>query len=172
METIKITKLKPHPQNARTHSKKQIRQIAQSIEEFGFTNPVLIDGKNNILAGHGRVEAAKLAGLAEVPCVRLSHLTLAQKRAYILADNRLAELSGVFTLLVQYSVPGSLHYEFMDWRHVGEILYAGRVYSELKNICVWNKLSGGMGSLYRFNGISRENRASPRQWTQIFRIDR
>ena len=280
---VAVNKLKPHPQNARTHSKKQIRQIAQSIEEFGFTNPVLIDGKNNILAGHGRVEAAKLAGLAEVPCVRINHLTSAQKRAYILADNRLAELSGwdekllkieleeinrldcdldltltgfdtpeidnllqpdakpipekadflaadipprthpgdlwqlgphklfcgdatkpqsyamllgnekahlivtdapynlsraqirktgpkadfamaagemsqseftqflsgVFTLLVQYSVPGSLHYAFMDWRHVGEILRAGRVYSELKNICVWNKLSGGMGSLYR-----------------------
>jgi len=284
MENIKINKLKPHPQNARTHSKKQIRQIAQSIETFGFTNPVLIDGKNNILAGHGRVEAAKLAKLAEVPCVRITHLTPAQKRAYILADNRLAELSGwdegllqveleeinhldcdfdltltgfetpeidnllqpdsasapektdflsadipprvqpgdlwqlgphklfcgdatkpqsyaqllgkekanlivtdapynvkisghvrsskkyrefamasgemsqsefteflygVFMLLVQYSVPGSLHYAFMDWRHIGEMLQAGRVYSELKNICVWNKLSGGMGSLYR-----------------------
>ena len=284
MENIKINKLKPHPQNARTHSKKQIRQIAQSIETFGFTNPVLIDGKNNILAGHGRVEAAKLAKLTEVPCVRITHLTSAQKRAYILADNRLAELSGwdedllqveleeinhldcdfdltltgfetpeidnllqpdtapasektdflsadiplrvqpgdlwqlgphklfcgdatkaqsyaqllgkekanlivtdapynvkisghvrsskkyrefamasgemsqsefteflygVFMLLVQYSVPGSLHYAFMDWRHIGEMLQAGRVYSELKNICVWNKLSGGMGSLYR-----------------------
>lgn len=284
METIKINKLKPHPHNARTHSKKQLRQIAQSIEAFGFTNPVLIDGKDNILAGHGRVEAAKLAGLTEVPCVRITHLTPAQKRAYILADNRLAELSGwdeellkvelaeinqldcdfdltltgfetpeidnllqpdtapspekaeflsvdipprvqpgdlwqlgphklfcgdatkpqsyaillerekahivvtdapynvkivghvrsskkyrefamasgemsqseftqflygVFTLLTQYTTPGSLHYAFMDWRHVGEILQAGRVYSELKNICVWNKLSGGMGSLYR-----------------------
>ena len=280
---IKVEQLKSYKNNARTHSKKQIRQIASSIKEFGFTNPVLVDAENTILAGHGRVEAAKLLGLTEVPCVCIEHLTPAQKRAYILADNRLAELSGwdekllkieleginrldcdldltltgfetpeidnflqpdvkqtpekadflvadipprthlgdlwqlgphklfcgdatkpqsyaillgnekahlivtdapynlsraeirktgpkenfamaagemsqgeftqflfgVFTLLVQYSTPGSLHYAFMDWRHVGEILHGGRVYSELKNICVWNKLSGGMGSLYR-----------------------
>ena len=286
MEKVKIADLKPYPKNARTHSPKQIRQIAKSIKEFGFTNPVLIDKDNCILAGHGRVEAAKLAGLTEVPAVVISHLTPAQKKAYILADNRLAELSGwdknilkveleelqsiedgdfdltltgfdtpeidvllappdapapenanflekaipaqvksgdlwllgkhkllcadstqpaafrrllgeekanlivtdppynvkisghvrsgekyrefamasgemsqnefsqflkgVFTLLAEYSIPGSLHYAFMDWRHLGEILAAGMsVYTALKNVCVWNKLSGGMGSLYR-----------------------
>lgn len=284
MKYLKITQLKPYPKNARTHSAKQIRQIARSIKEFGFTNPILIDAENNILAGHGRLEAAKLAGLTEVPCLCITHLTPAQKKAYILADNRLAELSGwdndllrveleeinqldcdwdltitgfetpeidnllqpdvkptqekanflmtdivarvkpgdlwqlgkhklfcgdatkqqsydvllgkekaqlivtdapynvkivghvrsskkyqefamasgemsqseftqflkvVFSFLSQYSVAGSLHYAFMDWRHVGEILQAGKVYTELKNICVWNKLSGGMGSLYR-----------------------
>ena len=280
MEKVKIADLKPYPKNARTHSPKQIRQIAKSIKEFGFTNPVLIDKDNCILAGHGRVEAAKLAGLTEVPAVVISHLTPAQKKAYILADNRLAELSGwdknilkveleelqsiedgdfdltltgfdtpeidvllappdapapenanflekaipaqvksgdlwllgkhkllcadstqpaafrrllgeekanlivtdppynvkisghvrsgekyrefamasgemsqnefsqflkgVFTLLAEYSIP------FMDWRHLGEILAAGMsVYTALKNVCVWNKLSGGMGSLYR-----------------------
>ena len=94
MEKVKIADLKPYPKNARTHSPKQIRQIAKSIKEFGFTNPVLIDKDNCILAGHGRVEAAKLAGLTEVPAVVISHLTPAQKKAYILADNRLAELSG------------------------------------------------------------------------------
>ena len=286
MEKVKIADLKPYPKNARTHSPKQIRQIAKSIKEFGFTNPVLIDKDNCILAGHGRVEAAKLAGLTEVPAVVINHLTPAQKKAYILADNRLAELSGwdknilkveleelqriedgdfdltltgfdtpeidvllappdapasenagfleksiparvksgdlwqlgahkllcadsnqsasfnqllgeekanlivtdppynvkisghvrssekyrefamasgemsqsefsqflkgVFTLLAEYSIPGSLHYAFMDWRHIGEILAAGMsVYTALKNVCVWNKLSGGMGSLYR-----------------------
>ena len=286
MEKVKIADLKPYPKNARTHSPKQIRQIAKSIKEFGFTNPVLIDKDNCILAGHGRVEAAKLAGLTEVPAVVISHLTPAQKKAYILADNRLAELSGwdknilkveleelqsiedgdfdltltgfetpeidvllappdapapenanflekaipaqvksgdlwllgkhkllcadstqpaafrrllgeekanlivtdppynvkisghvrsgekyrefamasgemsqnefsqflkgVFTLLAEYSIPGSLHYAFMDWRHMGEILSAGMsAYTALKNVCVWNKLSGGMGSLYR-----------------------
>lgn len=286
MPQIKISALKPYPKNARTHSPKQIRQIAKSIKEFGFTNPVLIDKDNCILAGHGRVEAAKLAGLTEVPAVVISHLTPAQKKAYILADNRLAELSGwdknllkveleelqriedgdfdltltgfdtpeidvllappdlpaaenanfleksiparvksgdlwqlgahkllcadstqpasfnqllgeekanlivtdppynvkisghvrsgekyrefamasgemsqrefsqflkgVFTLLSEYSIPGSLHYAFMDWRHMGEILSAGMsAYTALKNVCVWNKLSGGMGSLYR-----------------------
>ena len=286
MTQIKISALRPYPKNARTHSPKQIRQIAKSIQEFGFTNPVLIDKDNGILAGHGRVEAAKLAGLTEVPAVVIRHLTPAQKKAYILADNRLAELSGwdknilkveleelqsiedgdfdltltgfdtpeidvllappdapasenagfleksipsrvksgelwqlgahkllcadstqpvsfrrllgeekanlivtdppynvkisghvrsgekyrefamasgemsqsefsqflkgVFTLLAEYSIPGSLHYAFMDWRHLGEILSAGMsAYAALKNVCVWNKLSGGMGSLYR-----------------------
>lgn len=286
MTQIKISALRPYPKNARTHSPKQIRQIAKSIKSFGFTNPVLIDKDNCILAGHGRVEAAKLAGLTEVPAVVISHLTPAQKKAYILADNRLAELSGwdknilkveleelqsiedgdfdltltgfetpeidvllapqdapaienagflaksiparvksgellqlgahkllcadstqpvsfrrllgeekanlivtdppynvkisghvrssekyrefamasgemsqsefsqflkgVFTLLSEYSIPGSLHYAFIDWRHMGEILSAGMsAYTALKNVCVWNKLSGGMGSLYR-----------------------
>lgn len=286
MTQIKISALRPYPKNARTHSPKQIRQIAKSIKSFGFTNPVLIDKDNCILAGHGRVEAAKLAGLTEVPAVVIRHLTPAQKKAYILADNRLAELSGwdknilkveleelqsiedgdfdltltgfdtpeidvllappdapasenagfleksipsrvksgelwqlgahkllcadstqpvsfnqllgeekahlivtdppynvkisghvrsgekyrefamasgemsqsefsqflkgVFTLLAEYSIPGSLHYAFMDWRHMGEILSAAMsAYTALKNVCVWNKLSGGMGSLYR-----------------------
>ena len=285
VKTVKIAELKPYPKNARTHSPKQIRQIAKSIKSFGFTNPVLVDKDNCILAGHGWVEAAKLAGLTEVPAVVISHLTPAQKKAYILADNRLAELSGwnkdilkieleelqridcdfdlmltgfeapeidvllspitpateenadfleksipsrvksgdlwqlgqhkllcadstqkaafnkllmaekadiivtdppynvkisghvrsgekyrefamasgemsqsefsqflkgVFTLLSEYSIPGSLHYAFMDWRHMGEILSAGMsAYTALKNVCVWNKLSGGMGSLYR-----------------------
>ena len=94
MKIVKIADLKPYPKNARTHSPKQIRQIAKSIKSFGFTNPVLVDKDNCILAGHGRVEAAKLAGLTEVPAVVISHLTPAQKKAYILADNRLAELSG------------------------------------------------------------------------------
>ncbi len=285
MKTVKIAELKPYSKNARTHSPKQIRQIAKSIKTFGFTNPVLIDKDNCILAGHGRVKAAKLAGLPEVPVLVISHLTSAQKKAYILADNRLAELSGwdkdllkieieeinqldcnfdltltgfdtpeidvllapeapvteenadflgttvpirvkpddiwqlgehkllcadctqasafkrllgvekadlivtdppynvkisghvrsggnyrefamasgemsqsefsqflkgVFSLLTEYSISGSLHYAFMDWRHIGEILAAGTaVYTSLKNVCVWNKLSGGMGSLYR-----------------------
>ena len=67
--------LTPYPRNARTHSKKQIRQIADSISQFGFTNPILIDNHNMILAGHGRLEAAKLLGMDEVPCVRLEDMT-------------------------------------------------------------------------------------------------
>ncbi len=285
MINVKIKDLTPYPKNARTHSPKQIWQIANSIKEFGFTSPILIDKNNCILAGHGRVEAAKLVGLTEVPAVIITHLTEAQKKAYILADNRLAELSGwdkdilrieleelnaldcdidltitgfeaaevdvllqpdaateeedssfleqhipprvqpgelwqlgrhkllcgnslektayerllgkekahliltdppynvkiagharsgekyqefamasgemtqsefthflrsVFSLAVEHSRAGSLHYVFMDWRHMAEILSAGQgIYSELKNLCVWNKLSGGMGSLYR-----------------------
>ncbi len=89
-----IAELKPYGRNARTHSRKQIRQIAASIEEFGWTNPVLIGGEGGIIAGHGRVEAAKLLGLETVPTIRLQDMTEAQKRAYIIADNRLAELAG------------------------------------------------------------------------------
>lgn len=86
--------LKPYPRNARSHSKKQIRQIAESITRFGFTNPILIDEAGMILAGHGRVEAAKLLGMAEVPCLRFDHMSDAEKRAYILADNKLALNAG------------------------------------------------------------------------------
>jgi DNA modification methylase len=86
--------LVPCARNARTHSKKQIQQIAHSIETFGWTNPVLVDGKGNIIAGHGRVAAAKLLGMESVPTLLIDHLSEDQQRAYILADNRLAELAG------------------------------------------------------------------------------
>jgi DNA modification methylase len=281
--------LLPYERNPRTHSKKQIEQIAASIREFGFTNPVLIDGERRIIAGHGRVAAAKLLGMDRVPTVRLEHLSEVQKRAYIIADNRLAELAGwdetllaielkyltefdfsveltgfvtaeidlvigrqeqqakpdpaddvvepdrsrpsvvrpgdlwllgqhrllcgdardpacfatlmdgkqarmvftdppynvkvdghvcglggithadfamasgemseaeftgflktVFANLAQSSLNGALHYLCMDWRHQLELLTAARdVYAEMKNLCVWNKTNGGMGSLYR-----------------------
>lgn len=89
-----VDTLAPYPSNARTHSKRQIRQIAASIKEFGFTNPVLIDRNKTIIAGHGRIEAAKLLGMDEVPTIRLEGLTGDQIRAYIIADNRLAEKAG------------------------------------------------------------------------------
>lgn len=80
--------------NARSHSKHQIRQIAASIEQFGFTNPVLIDGRNTIIAGHGRVAAAMLLGMESVPTIRLEGMNEDEIRAYILADNRIAEKAG------------------------------------------------------------------------------
>jgi len=89
-----IAKLVPFCHNARTHSKHQIRQIADSIKAFGFTNPVLIDERNIIIAGHGRVAAAGLLGLDSVPTIRLEHLSQEQIRAYVLADNKLAENAG------------------------------------------------------------------------------
>ena len=282
--------LKPYAGNARTHSKKQLLQIAHSIERFGFTNPVLIDEANGIMAGHGRVLAAQSIGLTEVPCLRLAHLSETEKRAYILADNKLAlnagwdqellaiELqglieanysvevtgftigevdavlqaaqdatpagsdaaedacpkpageavtrpgdiwqlgrhllicgdaqdAGVYARLVgsetvdavftdpPYNVPieghvsglgatkhrefafaagemsraaftafltatlghaaaacrdGAIAFVCMDWRHMGELLVAGEVvFNELKNVCVWNKTNGGMGTFYR-----------------------
>jgi DNA modification methylase len=94
IETTPIEKLIPYARNSRTHSDQQVAQVAASIREFGFTNPVLIDSEDGIIAGHGRVMAARKLGLAEVPCIRLGHLTETQKRAYIIADNKLALNSG------------------------------------------------------------------------------
>jgi DNA modification methylase len=285
-----IVALNPRKTNPRIHSKKQLEQIARAITQFGFTNPVLVDDGNGIIAGHGRVAAAKLVGLSQVPTVRLSAMSEAEIRAYVIADNKLAEnagwdrnllglefqylssldidfdatltgfelpeidlligeldiangndpadaeiplpigpavtrlgdlwqignhclicgdstqretyqqslgdaraqlvftdppynvpiaghvgglggvkhrefamasgemsqseftafLSSVFAQLAEFSVDGSIHFQCMDWRHVDEILEAGRkTYSELKNICIWAKTNGGMGSLYR-----------------------
>jgi DNA modification methylase len=290
IELMPVDKLTPYPGNARKHSRKQIRQVAKSIERFGFTNPVLIDDDAQIIAGHGRVEAAKLLGMKSVPTLRLSHLSAADKRAYIIADNRLAEKAGwdrellaielqalvdldfdieltgfetsavdiiledadeatgktggpedkvpdplpgpavsqpgdlwvlgnhrlicsdarnddayerlmcgekatfvftdppynvridghvcgsgairhrefamasgemsseafsgflttVFGRLAAHTTDGSIHDICMDWRHIDEMMTAGRaVYTELKNLCIWNKTNAGMGSFYR-----------------------
>ncbi len=281
-----VDSLKPFIGNPRTHSNGQLQQIAKSITTFGWTNPILIDGDGGVIAGHGRLEAAKRLRLETVPTIRLSDLSGAQKRAYILADNKLAENAGWDTELLAielqflvntdlefdvtvtgfemgeidilldadndddpetvpapeagppvsragdlwqlgehrlycgdaleaasyeavlagakadmvftdppYNVPitghvcgkgaikhddfamasgemssaqfeaflaqafdqliaasrdGSVHYICMDWRHMGEIIAAGRDrYAALKNLCVWAKDNGGMGSLYR-----------------------
>ena len=291
LERIALEALTPYAGNARTHSKGQIKQIAKSIERFGFTNPVLIDDRNGIIAGHGRVLAAKAIGMVDVPCLRLKELSDADKRAYILADNKLAlnagwdkellaiELQGLIdfkydldltgfsigevetvigeacdaavvdgssgkeneiphpaemavtrsgdvwclgrhrlicgdaqdatayarlldgdTIDVIFTDPpynvkidghvsglgatkhrefafasgemsadaftaflkttlghaagaccdGAIAFVCMDWRHMGELLAAGAaVFSELKNLCVWNKTNGGMGTFYR-----------------------
>jgi ParB-like chromosome segregation protein Spo0J len=94
IEPMAVARLRPCAHNARTHSRRQIRQIADSIAKFGFTNPVLIGDDDEIIAGHGRVAAAKLLGLSRVPTVRLSHLDAAKRRAYGLADNKLALNAG------------------------------------------------------------------------------
>ena len=286
----KIGELIPYTGNARTHSDKQIAQIAASIRKFGFTNPVLIDEDGSIVAGHGRVAAAKQLGIAEVPTIVLGHLTPTERRAYVIADNRLAELAGwdreilkiefqalaeldldfdleitgfetaeldlllddsagedaadpadempepepgpavtqpgdvwvlgkhrlicgdardpatyaalmgadraraVFTdppynvkidghvcgsgtvkhrefamasgemdagtftafleeslgAMAAVSLDGAIHFTCMDWRHMAELQAAGsKVYSELKNLVVWAKTNGGMGTFYR-----------------------
>jgi ParB family chromosome partitioning protein len=90
----KTAELIPYARNSRTHDEKQVQQIAASIKEFGFNNPVLIDGDNGIIAGHGRVMAAQLLKLETVPTIELSHLSETQKRAYIIADNKIALNSG------------------------------------------------------------------------------
>lgn len=283
---LPISTIKPYAKNPRTHSRKQIKQIAESIRTFGFTNPLLLDDDCGLIAGHGRLEAAKMLGLDRVPTICLSHMSEAQRRAYIIADNKLAENAGwdkdllalefsylssldldfdltitgfetpeidlflenaseekptddfiqevpvkpiskpgdiwllgkhkiicgdatdpetyialmgsekadlvftdppynvpvtghvcgagsiqhddfvmasgemsasqfteflekTFRNLVSFSSDGSIHYVCMDWRHMGEILRAGKIFTELKNLCIWNKTNGGMGSLYR-----------------------
>ena len=94
LEHWSVERLKPYEHNARTHSPEQVAQIAASIVEFGFTNPILVDGKDGIIAGHGRLLAAKDLGLPKVPVLVLDHLTPEQKRAYVIADNQLALISG------------------------------------------------------------------------------
>lgn len=90
----KINELKPYENNSRTHNESQIKQICKSIKEYGWTNPVLIDEKGMIIAGHGRVEAGKKLDIKEVPCIVLSGLTEAQKKAYVIADNKMALNAG------------------------------------------------------------------------------
>jgi ParB family chromosome partitioning protein len=101
VEMLPVEALIPYARNARTHSDEQVAQVAASIREFGFTNPVLVSAENDIIAGHGRVMAARKLGLEKVPCIRLAHLTETQRRAYVLADNKLALNSGWDELLLE-----------------------------------------------------------------------
>ena len=94
IEMVSVDALIPYAKNARTHSDEQVAQIAGSIKEFGFNNPVLVDKDNSVIAGHGRLMAARKLGYKEVPVVKLEHLTESQRKAYILADNRIALNSG------------------------------------------------------------------------------
>ena len=117
MENLGVTyehpdALNPYSGNPRTHSKKQVRQIADSIREFGFINPILVDDQMGVIAGHGRLEAAKKLGAVRVPTIRLQHLTEAQKRAYIIADNKLAENAGWDRQLLAVELTHLLESEF------------------------------------------------------------
>src|SRR5215210_4493909 len=112
IEMLPVTALQPYAGNARTHSRKQIKQIARSIERFGFTNPLLISDERQILAGHGRLEAAKLLGYAEVPAIRLSHLSATDRKAYVLADNKLALNAGWDRELLAIELQGLIEASF------------------------------------------------------------
>jgi DNA modification methylase len=112
VEIRAVSTLTPYSGNARTHSRKQIRQIADSIRRFGFTNPVLISDEGEIIAGHGRVLAAKELGMTKVPALRLSHLTAAERRAYILADNKLALNAGWDTELLAIELQALIDLDF------------------------------------------------------------
>jgi hypothetical protein len=119
LERWPVERLVPYERNARTHSPEQVAQIAASIQEFGFTNPILVASDDGILAGHGRLAAAKDLGLAEVPVVVLDHLTPTQRRAYVLADNKLALNAGWDEELLQQEIAALSLVEFdltlMGW---------------------------------------------------------
>jgi DNA modification methylase len=112
IEMLPLSALRPYPGNARRHSKKQVRQIADSIIRFGFTNPVLVSDEGEIVAGHGRVMAAKELGLRTVPTVRLSHLTPEERRAYVLADNKLALNAGWDTEILAIELQALIDIDF------------------------------------------------------------
>ncbi|MEI6487013.1 MAG: DNA methyltransferase [Sphingomonadales bacterium] len=107
-----LSALRPFPRNARTHSKKQVQQIARSIERFGFTNPVLVSDDGEIIAGHGRVRAAALLGMRTVPTIALSHLSEAERRAYVLADNKLALNAGWDGEMLAIELQGLIDLDF------------------------------------------------------------
>lgn len=118
VEYVPIEQLIPYARNARTHSDAQVAQIAASIREFGFVNPCLVDGARGLIAGHGRVLAARKLGLTEVPTIELSHLTPVQRRAYVLADNRLALTSAWDTDMLAMEL-GDLHSDGFNLETVG-----------------------------------------------------
>ena len=130
MERVPVAKLIPYINNARTHSPEQIKKLRASLREFGFVNPVIIDRDYNVIAGHGRIMAAKEEGITEVPCVYADHLTEAQKKAYILADNRMALDAGWDEEMLRVEIEALREMEFdpmlagFDEKEL-EALYAG-----------------------------------------------
>lgn len=110
--TSRIADLSINPRNARIHSPQQVREIARSIKRFGFNNPVLVDRRNQLIAGHGRVEAAKLLGYKAVPTLRLDHMTEEEKRAYVIADNKLAEKAAWATEILAIEFQGLIDLGF------------------------------------------------------------
>ena len=124
MKMVPIDKLVPYINNARTHSPEQITKLRASLREFGFINPVIIDKDYGVIAGHGRLEAAKAEGLDEVPCVLADHLSEAQKKAYILADNRMAMDAGWDEELLRIEIE-ALQAEAFD---IGSVVCTARRY--------------------------------------------
>jgi len=118
IEMWPVDRLVPYERNARTHSAEQVAQLAASIAEFGFVNPILVDSNDGIIAGHGRLTAAKDLGMAEVPVVILDHLSARQRRAYIIADNKLALNAGWDVSLLQEEIV-SLNLEDFDLSVLG-----------------------------------------------------
>lgn len=136
---VPLEQLIPYNNNSRTHSEQQILQIAASIKEFGFTNPVLIDNSNGIIAGHGRVAAARLLGIDKIPCIELPNLTKAQIKAYVIADNQIALNSGWDVNLLAIELEQLMEENFnldllgFDDKFINELLGDGETTKELEN---------------------------------------
>ena len=178
LKLIDIDELIPYANNARTHSKDQINKLRSSLREFGFINPILIDKDYNILAGHGRVMAAREEGIKEVPCVLVEHLTEAQKKAYILADNRLAMDAGWdddFDVDAAYIFHADT--EGLNFRKAFKD--AG---FHIANVCIWAKQSLVLGRsdyqwqhepiLYGWKPTGKHRWYSDRKQTTIWNFDR
>ena len=133
-EKVDIDKLIPYARNARTHSKEQILQLRASLREFGFINPVIVDKDLNIIAGHGRILAAKEEGVKKVPCVFVEHLSEAQKRAYIIADNRLALNAGWDAEMLSVEL-ADLHCEDFDISLLGfDDVELNKLFGDVDNV--------------------------------------
>lgn len=133
IEQVTLKSLVPYARNSKKHSDEQVNQIAESIKEFGFNNPVLIDKDNGIIAGHGRVLAAEKINLESVPCIRLGHLSEVQKKAYVIADNRLGEIGGgwdweLLKLETDDLLENGLSLELIGWTDtdISRMLVSGR----------------------------------------------
>ncbi len=149
-----VESLKPYKRNARTHSKRQVRQIAESIKKFGFTNPVLIDADGGIVAGHGRWAASKLLGMTTVPTIELEAMSEAQRRAYAIADNRLAELAGWDNQLLKVEL-GELSVAFPDL----DLTVTGFETAELDQIILGDEL-GSIASDPKCDDVPQIDRQS------------
>lgn len=133
IELWSIDRLVPYKRNSRTHSPEQVAQIAASISEFGFVNPILVDSGDGVIAGHGRLAAAQDLGLDEVPVVVLDHLSPTQRKAYIIADNQLAQNAGCDMSMLQQEVAGLQLQDFdlellgFDEKDLAELLNLERI---------------------------------------------
>jgi hypothetical protein len=163
VEQVPTGRLQPAPRNPRTHSEAQIAKLMRSIQTFGFVNPILADDSGRIIAGHGRWEAAKRLGLSAVPVVRISHMTAAQRRAYLVADNRLAELAGWDGNLLKLEL-GELLIEAPEL----DLTVTGFEVGEIADLC-----GHGRGQPARCRALCLHGLASPardsRRWRQRLR---
>lgn len=143
IEHLDPGKLKPAPRNARTHSKKQINQLVKSMKRYGFTSPILIDDENHVLAGHGRLQAALQLGMKAVPCLRLVNMSEGDKRAYLIADNKLALNAGWDFEILADEIQGLIDAEPLRTRGQSEWQFTRRTRTLMK---LWQLLERGVSA--------------------------